>query len=209
VSLQAEGYPELRYPPHALVDHPRMGALDPGDTGAIFDEIRKGDILLHRPYHSYETSILRFLESAARDPKVLAIKLTIYRTGGDSPIVQLLTEAAQAGKQVAVLVEITARFDEAPNIAWGEHLQRYVHASTGNHHAGTAKIYEDFGLLTCEPRLAEGAAGIFNELTAAVPPSDYGPILVAPHNLRAGFTELIRGKPRMPLPAGPTASARR
>jgi polyphosphate kinase len=120
-------------------------------------------------------------------------------------------------------VEITARFDEAPNIAWGEHLQRagahvvfgmerlkthvklalvvreeeeglrrYVHASTGNYHAGTAKLYEDLGVLTCEPELAESAAGVFNELTAAQPPSDYGPMLVAPHNLRAGFTELIR-----------------
>ena len=94
VSFQLEGYPELRYPPHEPVDHPRMASLDPDDSGAIFEEIRKSDILFHHPYHSYETSILRFLESAARDPKVLAIKLTIYRTGGDSPIVQLLTEAA-------------------------------------------------------------------------------------------------------------------
>ena len=223
VSLQSDGYPELRDPPHKPVDHPRMAGLPAADTGAIFDEIRNGDILLHHPYHSYDTSILRFLESAARDPKVLAIKLTIYRTGGDSPIVRLLTEAAQAGKQVAVLVEITARFDEAPNIAWGEHLQRagvhvafgmeglkthvklglvvreeddglrrYVHASTGNYHAGTAKLYEDFGILTCDPQLADGAAGLFNELTAAAPPSDHDPILVAPHNLRARFTEMIR-----------------
>ena len=67
-----------------------------------------------------------------------------------------------------------------------------MHASTGNYHAGTARIYEDFGMLTCEPELTASAAAVFNELTAAVPPSDYGPILVAPHTLRAGFTELIR-----------------
>ena len=124
---------------------------------------------------------------------------------------------------MAVLVEITARFDEAPNIAWGEHLwragahvvygmerlkthvklglvvreeedglRRYVHASTGNYHAGTARLYEDLGMLTCEPKLTESAAAVFNELTSAVPPLDYGPILVAPDTLRAGFTELIR-----------------
>jgi polyphosphate kinase len=223
VSLQSDGYAELRDPPHEPVDHPRMEALDPDDTGAIFDEIRRGDILVHHPYHRYDTSILRFLKSAGRDPKVLAIKLTIYRTSDDSPIVRLLTEAAQAGKQVAVLVEITARFDEAPNIAWGaqlqragahvvfgmerlkthvklalivreeeDGLQRYIHVSTGNYHTGTAKLYEDLGMLTCDPQLADSAAGVFNELTAAVPPPDYGPILVAPHNLRARFTEMIR-----------------
>ncbi len=84
--------------------------------------IRKADLLLHHPYHDYKTSILRFLESAVRDPKVLALKLTIYRTSNRSPIIQTLKEAAMAGKQVVVLVEITARFDEAPNIAWGEEL---------------------------------------------------------------------------------------
>ena len=93
-NLQPDGFPELRDPLHVPVDHPRMAALAPGDTNAIFDEIRKGDILLHHPYHSYDSSILRFLESAARDSKVLAIKLTIYRTGGDSPLIGLLAEAA-------------------------------------------------------------------------------------------------------------------
>ncbi len=79
---------------------------------------------MHLPYHSFDTSILRFLQSAAVDPAVLAIKLTIYRTGRRSPIVQALKEAARRGKQVAVLVEITARFDEAPNISWGKELEQ-------------------------------------------------------------------------------------
>ncbi len=94
------------------------------DPAAFFAEIRRGDLLVHLPYQSFDTSILRLLESAAVDPHVLAIKLTIYRTSSQSPIVQALVEAARRGKQVAVLVEITARFDEAPNIAWAQLLEQ-------------------------------------------------------------------------------------
>ncbi|SVD54659.1 uncharacterized protein METZ01_LOCUS407513 [marine metagenome] len=97
---------------------------DTEDPDSFFVEIRKGDLLLHHPYHDYETSIVRFLKSAMRDPKVLALKLTIYRTSSSSPIIRTLTEAAKAGKQIVILVEITARFDEAPNIAWGEQLEK-------------------------------------------------------------------------------------
>ena len=165
----------------------------------------------------------RFLQSAARDPKVLAIKLTIYRTSSQSPIIQVLTEAARRGKQVAVLVEITARFDEEPNIAWGEALEkagahviygmerlkthvklgmvvreeedgihRYVHVATGNYHSGTARLYEDLGILSCEHGLSNDVAAVFNELTGSIPVPDYGRLMVAPHNLRERFTELIR-----------------
>jgi polyphosphate kinase len=225
VNFQPEGYPELRDPPHKPVTHPRLRHLDPADTGGIFREIRAADILLHHPYHNFDTSVLRFLESAARDPKVLAIKLTIYRTNRQSPIIQALIEAARRDKQVVVLVEITARFDEAPNIAWGEQLEkagahvvygmewlkthiklglvvreeesgirRYVHVSTGNYHTGTAKLYEDLGILSCDPELGAGAAAVFNELTGAIATRDYGPLLIAPHNLRESFTALIRSE---------------
>jgi polyphosphate kinase len=123
---------ELRLPHFEPVVHPRLRKLDRKKPSAMFDEIRRGDILLHHPYHSFESSVLRFLEAAAEDPRVLAIKLTIYRTSSNSPIVRALADAARRGKQVAVLVEITARFDEAPNIAWGQLLEKEgVHVAYG------------------------------------------------------------------------------
>jgi len=222
MGFQAEGYPELHDPPHEPVTHPRLRLMDPGDPKEIFAEICRGDILLHHPYHSFDSSVLRFLQSAAVDPQVLAIKLTIYRTSSQSPIIQALVEASRQGKQVAVLVEITARFDEAPNIAWGRLLEqegvhvaygmerlkthvklalvvreeaagirRYVHVGTGNYHTGTARIYEDLGILSCDQELGANVAALFNELTGAMPSPGYGKLMVAPHNLRERFTELI------------------
>jgi polyphosphate kinase len=227
MSFQVEGYLELRDPPHEPVTHPRLRLLDPDDPAEIFAEIRRGDILLHHPYHSFDSSVLYFLQCAAVDPRVLAIKLTIYRTSSQSPIIQALMEAARRGKQVAVLVEITARFDEAPNIAWGRRLERegvhvaygmerlkthvklalviregedgirrYVHVGTGNYHTGTARIYEDLGILSSDPELGANVATLFNELTGAIPSSGYGKLMVAPHNLREHFTELIRREAR-------------
>jgi polyphosphate kinase len=221
--LPVEGHAELRDPPHEPVTHPRLRHVDPGEPAAIFEEIRRGDVLLHLPYHSFDTSILQLLQSAAIDPRVLAIKLTIYRTSSQSPIIQALVDAARRGKQVAVLVEITARFDEAPNIVWGRELEqagahvaygverlkthiklalvvreepdgirRYVHVGTGNYHTGTARLYEDLGVLTADPELGANAAAVFNELTGGIPSPGYGKLMVAPHNLRERFTELIR-----------------
>lgn len=223
VKLQPEGFAELRDPVHKPVTHPRLKQLDAKNTNAIFDEIRRDNFLVHLPYHNFDTSILRFLQSAAQDPGVLAIKISIYRTSSQSPIMQALIEAARRGKQVAVFVEITARFDEAPNIAWGEVLEkagvhvvygmkrlkthvklclvvreesdgirRYVHVSTGNYHAGTARLYEDLGILSCDPDLSVSVAAVFNELTGSISAPDYGNLLVAPHNLRQRFTELIQ-----------------
>ncbi|HQR67867.1 MAG TPA: polyphosphate kinase 1 [Thermoanaerobaculia bacterium] len=223
LSFHVEGRPELRDPRHVPVTHPRLRPIARNDAEAFFAEIRRGDLLLHHPYHSFDTSILRFLELAAADPRVLAIKLTIYRTASDSPIVRALADAARAGKQVAVLVEITARFDEAPNIAWGrlleregahvaygverlkthvklalvvreeaDGLRRYVHVGTGNYHTGTAKLYEDLGLLSCEPELAADVAAVFNELTGATKSAKYRRLFVAPDELRDRFVERIR-----------------
>jgi polyphosphate kinase len=223
MGLPVEGHAEQRDPPFEPVTHPRLRNLDRNDPSAVFDEIRRGDILVHLPYQSFDTSILRFIQSAAVDPAVLAIKLTIYRTGRRAPIIQALKEAARRGKQVAVLVEITARFDEAPNIGWGKELEqagahvaygvervkthvklalvvreepdgirRYVHVGTGNYHEGTARLYEDLGLLSADPELAAHTAAVFNELTAGIPAATPGKLLVAPHDLRERFTALIR-----------------
>jgi polyphosphate kinase len=227
MELPVAGHAAQRDPPHEPVTHPRLRNLDPADPSAIFDEIRRGDILVHLPYHSFDTSILRFLQSAATDPAVLAIKLTIYRTGRRSPIIGALKQAARRGKQVAALVEITARFDEAPNISWGKELEqagahvaygvervkthvklalvvreepdgirRYVHVGTGNYHEGTARLYEDLGLLSADPELAAHAAAVFNELTASIPAPTPGKLMVAPHDLRERFTALIRREAR-------------
>ena len=98
----------------------------------IFDVIREGDILLHHPYDSFATSVERFIQTAAEDPDVLAIKLTLYRTGGDSSIARMLAQAAERGKQVAVLIELQARFDEENNIIWAQRLEDVgVHVSYG------------------------------------------------------------------------------
>ena len=223
LSFKVDNRADLRDRPHVAVTHPRLVGLEKAGAEEFFAEIRQGDILLHHPYQSFDTSVLRFLQLAATDPKVLAIKLTIYRTSADSPIVRALAEAARAGKQVAVLVEITARFDEAPNIAWGRLLERegahvaygveklkthvklalvvreepdgirsYVHVGTGNYHTGTAKLYEDIGILSCEPKLANDVASGFNELTVSTPPRDFNRLLVAPTFMRERFSTLIR-----------------
>jgi polyphosphate kinase len=223
LSLDTKGRDELQLPRHHPVTHPKLKHLPRLDHEAIFHQIQRGDILLHHPYDSFDTSVLRFIESAAVDPAVLAIKLTIYRTSKDSPIIQALAEAARRGKQVAVLVEITARFDEAPNIAWGRYLEkegvhvaygveklkthvklalvvreergqirRYAHVGTGNYHTGTARIYEDLGVLTCHPEICDDVAKVFNQLTGAIAAPEYRHLLVAPVMMRDRFIDLIR-----------------
>ena len=98
----------------------------------MFEVIREGDILLHHPYDSFASTVERFIQAAADDPDVLAIKLTLYRTGGDSSIAKLLQQAAEQGKQVAVLIELQARFDEENNIIWAQRLEDVgVHVSYG------------------------------------------------------------------------------
>lgn len=161
----------------------------------IFSIIRKGDVLLHRPFDSY-TAIVEFVQTAAHDPDVVAIKQTLYRTDTGSPIIEALAEAALQGKQVTAIVELQARFDESKNIAWarrleeagvqvvyglvgikthskiclvirreGPDLRRYVHLSTGNYNATTARLYTDLDLLTTDETFGEDASQFMNLLT--------------------------------------------
>jgi polyphosphate kinase len=217
--------PELKDEPFVPATHPR---LSEGETPkSVFATLREGDVLLHHPYDSFATSVQRFIEQAAADPNVLAIKQTLYRTSGDSPIVQALIEAAQAGKQVVVLVEIKARFDEEANISWARSLERagchvvyglvglkthcktalvvrmengvirrYCHLGTGNYNPKTARIYEDLGILTADPRVGADLTDLFNTLTGYSRQTTYRSLMVAPHGIRNGLLEKIRREAR-------------
>ncbi|WP_295540515.1 polyphosphate kinase 1 [uncultured Thiohalocapsa sp.] len=203
--------PALRDKPHRPGDHPVLG----NDRRNIFHIIREtGPLLLQHPYQSFSTTVERFLSTAAKDPKVLAIKMTLYRTSGGA-ILESLIEAAQHGKQVAVLVELKARFDEAANIGWARRLEaegihvtygvmglkthsklifvvrrdyaqlrRYYHVGTGNYHGGTAKLYTDLGMLGCDEDIGADLTELFNYLTGYSPPPSYRKILAAPYTLK-------------------------
>jgi polyphosphate kinase len=209
--------PSLKYPPFV----PSETAL-PQDT-SVFTALANHDVLVHLPYDSFTASVQRLVVSAAADPRVLAIKHTLYRTSGDSEIVDALIDAAEAGKQVVVVVEIKARGDERANIGWarkleeagchvvygfvglkthckmvlvvreedGGTLRRFCHIGTGNYHPKTARLYEDFGLLTSDQTVGEDVTDLFNHLTGYSRKSDYSRLLVAPTGLRAGLLDQI------------------
>ena len=208
--------PELREKPFVA---PRAAGVR--DHPVIFDAVRPRDVLLHHPYESFNT-VVEFLEQAAGDPKVLAIKLTLYRTGGDTRIVGALMRAVTNGKQVTAVVELRARFDEANNIEWslkleeaGVHvvyglvgykihckiclvvrreedgLRRYVHLSTGNYNATTARFYTDLGLLTCRPDFGEDATNLFNLLTGIGRFQPMRKLLLSPFHLHERLLGLI------------------
>lgn len=126
------GYDALRFDPWVPAMHPRFRHPSDEPVESIFDTIKQGDFMVHHPYHSFETSTQRFVEEAARDPKVLAIKQTLYRTSSDSEVMKALMRAAENGKQVAVLIELKARFDEERNIQWAQRLEKAgAHVSYG------------------------------------------------------------------------------
>ncbi len=204
---------ELRHPPHVPVNHHRLQ----DQTRSIFYIVREAEsLLLQHPYESFATSVVRFLEEAARDPKVRALKMTLYRTDRETRIVDLLIEAARNGKQVAVVVELKAKFDEAANIEWSERmeqagihvtygviglkthckvlmvvrqdysgLRRYAHIGTGNYHGGTARLYTDLGLLSCDEDIGHDVTELFNYLTTGYAPRrNYRKIIPAPKHLK-------------------------
>ncbi|HRA38201.1 MAG TPA: polyphosphate kinase 1 [Pseudomonadota bacterium] len=199
--------PDLKYPPFM----PRL-PLPSGDPGSLFEEIRRGDVLLHHPFDSFQP-VVELVRQAAHDPEVLAIKQTLYRTGRDSPLVTHLIDAARNGKDVTAVVELRARFDEEENIALANRMQeagvqvvygvvgykthakmllvvrrekgklrRYVHLSTGNYHPGTARAYTDIGIITADTDIAEDVHRLFLQL------SGLGPLIKLKRVLQSPFT---------------------
>ena len=218
MALASLEIPELRDPPFGPVTPPEVREPD----RSIFDIIREKDLLIHHPFESFGTTVEKFFDTAAEDPNVLAIKLTLYRTTGDTAVVRALTEAAQRGKQVAVLVELQARFDEINNINWARTLEsygvhvayglpglkthaktalvvrresdgirRYVHIGTGNYNSRTARLYTDFGILTCHPEVGADVSEVFNLLTGFSRQREYRRLIVAPATLKDRFLALI------------------
>jgi polyphosphate kinase len=217
--------PALLDPPHKPIDHTRLAH----DSRNIFHIIReRGSLLFQYPYESFKTSVERFLRTASTDPKVLAIKMTLYRTSAEGGIIDSLIQASRNGKQVAVLIELKARFDEAANIGWARRLEqagihvtygviglkthskvilvvrkdynklrRYAHIGTGNYHSGTARLYGDLGMLTCDEAIGQDLTELFNYLTGYSPPPKYRKILAAPYTLKSSLLKKIEREEKL------------
>jgi polyphosphate kinase len=191
-AVHALDRPALKDEPWAPVTQPRLAPAAPDEGVDVFAAIRDRDILVHHPYDSFATSVEAFIEQAAADPDVLAIKQTLYRTSGDSPIVEALIRAAERGKQVAVLVELTARFDEQANIAWARALERAgVHVVYGlvglKTHTKTALVVREEGGGVV--RYCHIGTGHYNPRTARLY-EDLG-LLTANADLGADLTDLF------------------
>jgi polyphosphate kinase len=216
---------DLKFPNFIPATHSLLAPVESSSPVDVFKALQRSDVLLHHPYDSFSTSVQRFIEQAAADPHVLAIKQTLYRTSGDSPIIDALVDAAEAGKQVLVIVEIKARFDEHANIRWArklehagchvvyglvglkthcklamvvrdepEGIRRYTHIGTGNYNPKTARLYEDFGLLTTDEAIGEDVAHLFNNLSGYSRNASYAELMVAPDSVRSGLAEAIRNE---------------
>ncbi|MCW2710891.1 MAG: Polyphosphate kinase, partial [Marmoricola sp.] len=216
---------DLKFPTFVPATHPLLAPVESSSPVDVFKALRRSDVLLHHPYDSFSTSVQRFNEQAAADPHVLAIKQTLYRTSGDSPIIDALVDAAEAGKQVLVIVEIKARFDESANIRWArklehagchvvyglvglkthcklamlvrdepEGIRRYTHIGTGNYNPKTARMYEDFGLLTTDEAIGEDVAHLFNNLSGYSRNASYAELMVAPDSVRTGLVDAIQNE---------------
>ncbi len=224
---------DLKYDAFVPLTQSDLSPNESSKAGDIFASVRAKDILLHHPYDSFSTSVQAFIEQAAVDPRVLAIKQALYRTSGDSPIIDALIDAAEAGKQVLAVVEIKARFDESNNINWARKLEeagvhvvygivglkthaklclvvrqeaeglvRYCHIGTGNYNPKTARLYEDLGILTCDPQVGEDMTRLFNQLSGIAPRSRFKRLLVAPRTVRSGLVEQIEAETDRHLASG-------
>ncbi len=190
----------------------------------IFEVLHNGDILLHHPFQSF-APVIDFVRQASNDPNVLSIKQTLYRTGADSTLVEALKDAARAGKEVTVVIELRARFDEEANIELaselqkagahvvygvvgykthakmilvvrreGRSLRRYVHLGTGNYHVRTARLYTDYGLLTCDKATGEDVNKLFHQLTGLGRAGRLKKLLQSPFTLYKGLLSYIEGE---------------
>jgi polyphosphate kinase len=220
--------PDLKYSPFKSR---RPNGLMPDQN--IFDVLQNGDLLLHHPFDSF-LPVIEFLRQAAADPHVLAIKQTLYRTGPDSAIVNALVDAARNGKEVMVVIELRARFDEEANIALANRLQgagahvvygvvgykthakmmlitrretgvlrHYVHLGTGNYHARTARLYTDYGLMTCDEKLAGDAQRVFQLLTSLGQVKQLKKVLQSPFDLHKAMIAKIEREAEAALAGKP------